>query len=209
LQRVHVIDQLQSSAVLPSLDGLKPDIWAVKQDESSGDIEEYCKDNGLDYVVISNEFIKTLPLGDPSIIVEGKSVKKVLITGCFDWFHSGHVRFLEEVSEYGDVYAVVGSDANVELLKGSGHPMFKQDERRYFLQSIKFVTQALVSTGSGWLDAEPEILRIKPDVYAVNEDGDKTVKKEYCEQNGIEYLVLKRLPKEGLTRRESTQLRGF
>ncbi len=41
--------------------------------------------------------------------------KKVVVTGCYDWFHSGHVRFFEEVSGYGDLYVVAGSDENVRL----------------------------------------------------------------------------------------------
>ena len=52
--------------------------------------------------------------------------KRVLVTGCFDWFHSGHVRFFEEVSELGDLYVVVGHDANIKLLKGDGHPLFPE-----------------------------------------------------------------------------------
>jgi cytidyltransferase-like protein len=135
--------------------------------------------------------------------------KKVLVTGCYDWLHTGHVRFFEEVSEYGDVYAVVGHDANIELLKGAGHPQFRQDERCYMVQSLRYVKQALISTGNGWLDAEPEIQRIKPDIYAVNEDGDKEEKRKYCQEHEIEYLVLKRVPKAGLPRRQSTTLRGF
>jgi hypothetical protein len=43
------------------------------------------------------------------------------------------------------------------------------------------------------LDAEPEI-QLKPDIYAVSEDGDKGGKREYCEKNAIEYVVLKRVP---------------
>ena len=136
-------------------------------------------------------------------------MKKVLVTGCYDWFHSGHVRFFEEVSELGDLYVVVGHDANLRALKGEGHPMFPQEERRYMAGSIRYVRQALVSTGHGWLDAEPELKRLKPDMYAVNEDGDKPEKGKYCRENGIEYVVLKRLPKEGLPRRESTVMRGF
>jgi len=137
------------------------------------------------------------------------AAKKVIVTGCYDWLHTGHVRFFEEVAEYGDVYAVVGNDANVASLKGPGHPQFPEDERRFVVGSLKYVKQALVATGSGWLDAEPEIQRIKPDIYAVNEDGDKPQKREYCEAHGIEYLVLKRLPRPGLPRRSSTDLRGF
>jgi len=137
------------------------------------------------------------------------SRKKVLVTGCFDWFHSGHVRFFEEVSELGDLYVVVGHDANIRLLKGEGHPMFSQEQRRYMVGSVRYVTQALISSGHGWLDAEPEIERLRPDIYAVNEDGDKPEKRRYCEDHGIEYVVLKRLPKPGLPKRQSTTLRGF
>ena len=80
---------------------------------------------------------------------------------------------------------------------------------RYMVGSIRYVAQALISTGHGWLDAEPEIERLKPDIYAVNEDGDKPEKRTYCREHGIEYVVLKRLPKAGLPRRESTKMRGF
>jgi glycerol-3-phosphate cytidylyltransferase-like family protein len=103
----------------------------------------------------------------------------------------------------------VGHDANVRLLKGEGHPLFPQDERRYLVQSIRYVKQALISTGHGWTDAEPEIALIKPDICAVNEDGDKPEKRSFCEAHGIQYVVLKRIPKEGLPQRQSTNLRGF
>jgi cytidyltransferase-like protein len=133
----------------------------------------------------------------------------VVVTGCYDCFHSGHVRFFEESSELGDLYVVIGSNANVRLLKGAGHPLLSEDERRYMAQSIRFVKQALVSSGNGWMDAEPEIEQIKPDFYVVNEDGDKPEKKEFCQEHGIKYMVLKRVPKPGLTARQSTVLRGF
>jgi cytidyltransferase-like protein len=135
--------------------------------------------------------------------------KKAIVTGCYDWFHSGHVRFFEEVSALGELYVCVGHDANIRFLKGEGHPMFPAEERRYMVQSIRFVHRALISSGDGWLDAEPEIERLRPDIYAVNEDGDRPEKRAYCEAHGIEYRVLKRLPKEGLPRRQSTDLRGF
>lgn len=149
--------------------------------------------------------------GYPELPVEASTTsrKKVIVTGCYDWFHSGHVRFFEEVSELGDLYVIVGHDANIRLLKGEGHPMYPEAQRRYMVQGIRFVHRALVSSGDGWLDAEPEIIRLKPDIYAVNEDGDRPEKQQYCQSHGIEYRVLKRTPKEGLPRRASTTLRGF
>ena len=133
----------------------------------------------------------------------------VVVTGCYDWLHSGHVRFFEETSGLGDLYVVVGHDANVRLLKGENHPLFPQDERQYMVQAIRYVKQALISSGDGWMDAEPEIDRIKPDMYVVNEDGDVPEKRIFCDRHNLEYVVLKRTPAEGLPRRESTALRGF
>jgi len=137
------------------------------------------------------------------------SKRRIVVTGCFDWLHSGHVRFFEEVAGFGELYVVVGHDANIRLLKGEGHPRFSQDHRRYLVGSVRHVREALVSSGTGWMDAEPEIRSIGAQVYAVNEDGDKPEKREFCNAHGLDYLVLKRVPAPGLPRRTSTFLRGF
>jgi cytidyltransferase-like protein len=194
---------------LPTVAGLQPNIWAVTEDSDSLHKKNYCAARGLDYRVIKDQELQGFPPVSMTAFAESAPRKKVVVTGCYDWFHSGHVRFFEEVSELGDLYVVAGSDANVRLLKGEGHPLFAQAERRYFVQSIRYVKQALISTGEGWMDAEPEIALIQPDMYAVNEDGDNPEKREFCQIHGIQYVVLKRTPKEGLPRRQSTDLRGF
>ncbi|HOX31364.1 MAG TPA: adenylyltransferase/cytidyltransferase family protein [Spirochaetales bacterium] len=145
------------------------------------------------------------PYGAP---IEGGR-PRVIVTGCFDWFHSGHARFFEEAAAYGELNVVIGSDENLRLLKGEGHPLFPAEERRYVAASMRSAARVLVASGSGWLDAEPEIVALGASRYVVNEDGDKPEKRRYCERQGIEYIVLKRSPKEGLPRRASTDLRGF
>lgn len=183
------------------------DIWADTESPENSKREEFCAHRSIQYRVIRTTELDGFP--EPPPMFSGPGRKKVVVTGCYDWFHSGHVRFCEEVSTYGDLYVIVGHDANIRLLKGEGHPLLPQEERRYVVGSIKYVRQSLISTGDGWLDADPEIQRLKPDIYAVNEDGDKGGKREYCEKNGIQYLVLKRTPAPGLPRRSSTDLRGF
>jgi cytidyltransferase-like protein len=133
----------------------------------------------------------------------------VLATGSFDWLHAGHLRFFEESAALGELTVVVGHDANIRLLKGEGHPRFGQEERLFMVSAVRAVSQALISTGTGWLDAAPEIERLQPDIYVVNEDGDKPEKSAFCRDHGIRYVVLKRAPKPGLPRRSSTELRGF
>ena len=181
-------------------------VWVDEEQSANSSRRSFCESRGLAYQVLNARQLK----GFPPVRRFGESGrKKVVVTGCYDWVHSGHVRFFEEVSGYGDLYVIVGHDANIRLLKGEGHPLLSQDERRYVTGSIRYVTQALISSGEGWLDADPEIQRLKPDIYAVNEDGDKGGKREYCRERGIEYLVLKRTPAPGLPKRSSTTLRGF
>jgi cytidyltransferase-like protein len=191
---------------LPEIGGC-PDVWVDEEAESNGSRQDFCARRGLDYRVLRASQLAGFPAPPPTASMAGR--KKVVVTGCFDWFHSGHVRFCEEVSAHGDLYVIVGHDANIRLLKGEGHPLLSQDERRYVAGSIKYVKQAIISSGEGWLDADPEIRQLKPDIYAVNEEGDKGGKREYCGKLGIQYLVLKRAPAPGLAVRSSTHLRGF
>ena len=185
----------------------RADVWADYAPAQNPARGKFASQNKIAYRVFSPEELKGFPEPPPTPSAPGR--KKIVATGCYDWFHSGHVRFCEEVSAYGDLYVCLGSDANVRLLKGEGHPLLPEDERRYVVGSIKFVKQAIITTGTGWVDADPEIRRLKPDIYAVNEDGDKGGKREYCQKLGIEYLVLQRTPAPGLPRRRSTDLRGF
>ena len=194
---------------LPEADGVHSAAWVVREEDDHPGKRAYCNAHGMGYVILPRESLMGLPSKQVVTPDTPPARKKVVVTGCYDWFHSGHVRFFEEVSAIGDLYVIVGHDANVRALKGEEHPMFPQEQRRYMVQAVRYVKQALISTGQGWLDAEPEIMRIRPDFYAVNEDGDKPVKREFCEAHGIEYKVLQRVPKAGLPRRQSTDFRRF
>ena len=205
---VHLVDELASPDALPTVPSVTPQTWAVPESQDTPQKKTFCTEHGIQYHLVSNEQLASYPDDDvPPTAEPGR--KKVLVTGCYDFFHTGHIRFFEECSVLGALYVVVGHDANIRLLKGEGHPMFDQNERRYMVGSIRHVTRALISTGEGWMDAAPEIDEIGPDIYAVNEDGDKPIKRDFCAEHGLEYVVLKRLPKPGLPRRESTHLRGF
>jgi cytidyltransferase-like protein len=188
--------------------GLRPAGWVMGESEITPQRRNRAHTLDIEMIVISMERLAGFPQSPPSP-PGNTDTKKVVATGCFDWFHSGHVRFFEEASTFGDLYVVVGHDENLRLLKGKGHPLFPQEERRYMVEGVRFVHQAIISTGHGWMDAEPEIRKIKPDIYIVNEDGDVPEKRRFCAERSIEYVVLKRVPKQGLPPRQSTDLRGY
>ena len=131
---------------------------------------------------------------------------KVLVSGCFDLLHSGHITFFETASRYGDLYVALGSDRTVFDLKGKT-PVNSQEERLYMVQSVRCVHQAFISQGSGMLDFIDELISIKPDYFVVNADGNTPEKEEMCQKYGIEYIVLRREPHEGLVPRSTTALR--
>jgi len=131
----------------------------------------------------------------------------VFVSGCYDLLHSGHVRFFEEAAELGNLYVSVGSDANVESLKKHS-TMFPEDERVYMVRSIRFVTWSGVCTGMGMLDWEDDLDIVKPDLFFVNEDGDRPGKREACLKRGIQYVVGARAPAAGLEARSSTAIKA-
>lgn len=194
-------------ATLPELAGRSATL-AVPETEDDPDLRARCLALGIDYRVIGADQLAGFPpMSDSPDAPHGG--KRVVVTGCFDWLHSGHVRFFLDAAALGELYVIVGSDRNVGLLKGPGHPLRGQEERRYMVGAVRCVHRSLISTGHGWMDAEPEIDAIAPHVYVVNKDGDQQEKRDFCRAHGLDYLVLERKPHANLPRRTSTELRGY
>ena len=135
-----------------------------------------------------------------------KVMGKVMVSGCFDMLHSGHVAFLKSAAEYGEVVVCAGSDETVFALKGR-YPVIPENERKYMLQAVRWVTEVRISRGSGHLDFLPELRDIRPEIFIVNADGDSQEKRELMQSLGIDYLVLDRIPENNLIARSTTDLR--
>ena len=87
--------------------------------------------------------------------------KIVFTNGCFDLLHPGHLSLLEFASTFGEVVVGLNSDESVRGLKGPNRPIMGEEERRYSLESCKFVSKV-------YLFDEPTPLRliqeIRPDL---------------------------------------------
>jgi len=132
---------------------------------------------------------------------------KIFVSGCFDLLHSGHVAFLQEAAEYGDLYVCIGSDECVFHLKGR-YPVNSQDERKYMIAALACVKECRINTGLGVIDFLNEIRDIRPDIFVVNQDGSTDGKEKLCRDLKIEYRILSRLPHGGLPVRSTTALRN-
>ena len=129
--------------------------------------------------------------------------KKVMVSGCYDLLHGGHIAFFKTAAAYGRLYVIIGQDKNLKQLKGKA-PYFSQEERKFMAGSIKYVSEAIIASGSGMLDFEPDMHRIRPDIFIVNSDGHTPEKEKLCRDLGVEYIVLERIPEEGLPPRSSS-----
>lgn len=129
--------------------------------------------------------------------------KKVLVSGCYDLIHGGHVAFFKTAASYGSLLVSLGRDENLFKLKGK-RPVFSEQERLYIVRSIRFVDDAFLASGDGILDFEPDLRKIKPDIFLVNSDGHTFEKEKLCKELGIEYIVLERIPEPGLPARSSS-----
>jgi cytidyltransferase-like protein len=129
--------------------------------------------------------------------------KKVFVSGCYDLLHGGHIAFFKTASSYGELYVSIGRDENLLLLKGN-RPVFSEEERLYMVKSIRYVHDAFLGSGMGVLDFEPDLKRIKPDMFVVNHDGHTPDKEALCRKLGIEYVILERIPEPGLPARSSS-----
>ena len=133
-------------------------------------------------------------------------MKKVFVSGCYDLLHSGHVEFFRQASQYGDLYVGIGSD---QTILGYKHhkTFYPEQERLFMVKSIKYVKDAYINAGDGIMDFVPTIDIVKPDIFVVNADGSSETKRQFCQERGIEYVVLQRTPADGLTARSSTDIK--
>ena len=133
--------------------------------------------------------------------------KRVFVSGCYDLLHSGHVAFFKGASQYGDLYVGIGSDATIKDLKGR-ITINSEQERLYMVKAVRYVKDAWINAGSGIMDFEEDLIRFRPDIFVVNEDGHSPNKEAICKDLGIEYKILNRIPDKGLPARSTTTIRS-
>lgn len=111
-------------------------------------------------------------------------MKKVVVNGCFDMLHLGHIKLLEFASTipFCFLYVLIDSDRRIKELKGEGRPIYNQNERQYLLESLRFVDRVEI------FDTDQELIsKIKeyqPDVMVKGNDyvGKHIIGKEYCKE---------------------------
>jgi rfaE bifunctional protein nucleotidyltransferase chain/domain len=95
----------------------------------------------------------------------------VLVGGCFDVIHYGHIQFLKQARALGD-YLVVAleSDENVKRRKGESRPIHTQVQRKHMLEAITYVDQVYsLPTMEKDTDYFTLVQKIRPHIIAVTQ----------------------------------------
>lgn len=101
--------------------------------------------------------------------LKNQSNKKIVFTnGCFDILHPGHVTYLNEAKNLGDILIVgINSDASVKRLKGDSRPINSEADRKFVLENLKSVDFVEIFTEDTPLNL---ILSVKPHVLTKGGD---------------------------------------
>ena len=97
-----------------------------------------------------------------------KNQKIVFTNGCFDILHRGHVEYLAQAANHGDILVIgVNTDNSVRRIKGETRPVQDEYARAILLASLSFVSAIVLFD-----DDTPYnlIKKIQPDILIKGSD---------------------------------------
>ncbi len=89
--------------------------------------------------------------------------KVVFTNGCFDLLHVGHVHYLKEARQQGDLLIVgLNDDESTRHIKGPGRPLMLQEDRAEILAALECIDYVVIFSER---TAERLVRILKPDIY--------------------------------------------
>ncbi len=126
--------------------------------------------------------------------------KKIVTTnGCFDILHVGHIRYLQQAKQQGDILIVaINSDDSVRILKGDTRPLVSQNERAEILAALECVDYVMIFPE---LDPIQFLKELRPDIHVKGGDYrlDQIIERETVESLGGELRLLPGAPGKSTT----------
>lgn len=122
---------------------------------------------------------------------ENKNRKIVFTNGCFDILHCGHVSYLNDAKNLGDVLFIgLNSDESVRKLKGDDRPVNNEFDRKFMLENLMAVDFVEVFSEETPLEL---IKKVRPNILV--KGGDWAVKDivghEFVLENNGEVVPLR------------------
>lgn len=176
--------------------------WTAQPDFICNNLEE-AVDWILNDLSIINRGMKKLKTRDEikSIIKklqqEGKKV--VFANGCFDLLHGGHVSYLEDSRQQGDILILgLNSDKSIKQLKGDKRPVLPEEQRVEILSSLSCIDYIMLFDEAR---CDGILRELRPDVHAKGTDytTDTVPERQTAIELGIQTFIAG-APKENATK---------
>ena len=110
--------------------------------------------------------------------------KKIIWTnGCFDILHRGHIEMFKYAKSLGTkLYVGIDADAKVKREKGKDRPINTVRDRKFILESIKYIDKVFIFDSKKGL--EDKIEEILPDTMVIGSDwkGKEVVGAKYSNE---------------------------
>lgn len=109
---------------------------------------------------------------------------KVMVNGTFDILHRGHLQMLQYAKNLGNhLLVAIDTDRRVKELKGLDRPINNQNDRRFMLESLRYVDTVY------FFDSKDQLIELmkeyQPDIYVKGGDWKKDKKStahQYCKE---------------------------
>lgn len=121
-------------------------------------------------------------------------LSRVWTNGCFDLLHAGHVAFLQQAANLGELTVFVNDDASVRALKGGRRPITPLAERLRILQALRCVSGVYHFSGPTPV-ALWNKMDLVPSIYVKDSECDITHSEEgrWMLERGVAVTVLGRV----------------
>jgi len=118
--------------------------------------------------ITQNKIFDLKALGNRLAMWRFLNNKIVFTNGCFDILHRGHIEYLSQAHDKGNVLVIgLNSDASVKRLKGEGRPVQDETSRALVLASLRFVDAVILFDE----DTPKELIEfVEPDVLVKGGD---------------------------------------
>lgn len=142
------------------------------------------------YMLIKSKIVSGIDLTRLLSFYRFRNQKVVFTNGCFDIIHLGHVKYLSQAADLGNILIIgLNSDSSVNKIKGHDRPVLDQKSRALTLAAFSFVNNIVL------FDEETPyklIKQISPDILVKGGDykPEEIVGYDIVKDNGGEVKIL-------------------
>lgn len=138
-----------------------------------------------------NKIVTIVDAVKQSALLRNQGKKVVLVGGCFDILHIGHITFLEKAKATGDaLFVLLEDDKSIRKIKGENRPINNQDDRAKILAALESVDYViLLPPNLIDRDYDHMIIELKPAIIATTQ-GDMQKKNKERQASSVNCKVI-------------------